>query len=79
MSYTRPAEIDAASIPKKQLLKILDKKYHYAINNLVITCIINDFKWGYGRLRIQIAPVEGEGQTWVEPTNDQLQALLQTD
>ena len=79
MSYTRPAEIDAASIPKKQLLKILDKKYHYAINNLVITCIINDFKWGYGRLRIQITPVEGTGTTWVEPASDQLQALLQTD
>ena len=79
MSYTRPAEIDAASIPKKQLLKILDKHYDYAINNLCIKCTVEDFKFSYGKLRIQITPVEGTGQTWVEPNIEQLQALLQTD
>ena len=79
MSYTRPIEIDTASIPKKQLLKILDKEYDYAINNLCIRCTVEDFKYSYGKLRLQITPVEGTGQTWVEPNIEQLQALLQTD
>ena len=79
MSYARPVYIDTAALPKKQLLKILDKHYDYAINHLVIKCIIQDFKFGYGNLRIQITPVEGTGTTWVEPASDQLQALLQTD
>ena len=77
MSNTRPAEIDTASIPKKQLLKILDKQYDYAIKNLCIKCTVEDFKFSYGKLRLQITPVEGTGSTWVEPSWNQLQALLE--
>ena len=68
--------LDTASIPKKQLLKILDKEYDYAINNLCIKCTVEDFKFSYGKLRLQITPVEGTGSTWVEPSWNQLQELL---
>ena len=77
MSNTRPVDLDVAAIPKKQLLKILDKHYDYTINNLCIKCTVEDFKTSYGKLRIQITPVEGTGQTWVEPNWNQLQELLE--
>lgn len=50
---------------KKEHLKLIEKTGKYWINGLEINVTINDIKSAYGNIRVNIKPVSGNGNVWV--------------
>lgn len=49
-----------------QQAKLLGQEISVRCESLLVTCTIVDIKQAYGRMRFQVAPVNGSGSIWVE-------------
>ena len=50
-----------------QMSEVLGKRVDVTMCGLTVACEIRDAKVSYGRARLLIAPLAGNGTVWIEP------------
>jgi len=55
-----------------EMQTLINQRVYLPSDGLLIECVVKNVKAAYGRLRVQVIPMSGRGETWVDASRVRL-------
>ena len=49
-----------------EMQELINQRVYLPTDGLLVECLVKNVKAAYGRLRVQVIPMSGKGETWVD-------------
>jgi hypothetical protein len=49
-----------------EMQQLINQHVYLPTDGLLVECVVKDAKQAYGKLRVQVVPISGIGETWVD-------------